>query len=146
MYKNILVPVDGSSTSLNALREAVKLATEQKATLRLVHFVNELPYPVSGEMYVDLDLLQRASREAGQAVLDKAVQIAREAGLPAETQLFDSHGMHPAQLILEAARDWPADIIVIGTHGRRGLEHLLLGSVAEGVLRGATTPVLLLRG
>jgi nucleotide-binding universal stress UspA family protein len=86
--------------------------------------------------------------KTGQDILDKAGAVAREAGVSAETALIkiDTLGQRIPQMIAADAEAWPADLIVIGTHGRRGLSHLFLGSVAEGVARVASKPVLLFRG
>ncbi len=84
-------------------------------------------------------------REAGQKVLAEGERVAKAAGMRVETKLFESYGDPLADLVAKEAVDWPADLIVIGTHGRRGLRRALLGSDAEQVARHATVPVLLLR-
>jgi len=147
MYKRILVAVDGSSTSDLALQEAVKLAGESQAELRLVHVVNTV------NLNVDLGYVATAEwleviRRGGEAVVDKAAAYAKQAGVNAEVKLveIDTIGQRVPEAIAEEASAWPADIIVIGTHGRQGIHHLLMGSVAEGVMRIATVPVLLIRG
>jgi nucleotide-binding universal stress UspA family protein len=98
-------------------------------------------FPFSSEVSGDL-------AKTGQDILDKAGAVACEAGVSAETALIkiDTLGQRIPQMIVADAEAWPADLIVIGTHGRRGLSHLFLGSVAEGVARVATKPVLLFRG
>lgn len=85
---------------------------------------------------------------SGQEILRKAEAVARVAGIPVETRLIeiDTLGHRIPEVIAADAEAWPADLIVICTHGRRGLSHLFLGSVAEGVVRIATKPVLLIRG
>jgi nucleotide-binding universal stress UspA family protein len=74
--------------------------------------------------------------------------VARDAGIKAETKLIEATppGARIASMIAAEAKAWPADMIVIGTHGRRGVDHLLMGSVAEGVVRISPVPVLLIRG
>ena len=144
MYKRILVAIDGSSTSDLTLGEAIKLAKEQKAALRLVHVVDvapalEPPYPFAD--------YEKALREEGEKILATRATTAREAGIEADSKLIiiEMFGERIYDAIEEEAKDWAADLIVVGTHGRRGFRHLMLGSVAEGVIRVATKPVLLIR-
>ena len=147
MYTRILVATDGSKTSGDALEEALKLAGAG-ARLRIVHVIDS-PYAYADAWYaavsVDVDAIQRAWRGAGQAILDQAAVQAREAGVPAETALLETDGRRVSRVIVEDAERWPADVIVIGSHGHRALEQLLIGSVAEGVTRSAQVPVLLVR-
>jgi len=147
MYARILVAVDGSPTSDRALAEALTLAKEQRAALRIVHVIDTLP-PIAGLETMDISGLQKALRDAGEQVLERAQTQAAAAGVPVDSRLIDlaTAGTRIAALVCAEARSWPADLIVLGTHGRRGLDHLLLGSVAEGVVRIAPSPVLLIRG
>lgn len=147
MYKRILVAVDGSSTSDLAVQEAVKLAKEQQARLRLVHVVDVIVTDMYHEFEPPEDFFE-SIRKAGRKMLDKALELVRANGMEAETRLLeiDKLAQHVADTIATEADAWPADLIVIGTHGRRGVRHLLLGSVAERVVRCATKPVLLIRG
>ncbi len=146
MYRHILAAVDGSTTSNLALQEAIRLAKDQKAELRLVHVVDETPAYVEAPYQVAE--YQKASRQAGQKVLMTCAAAVQEAGISADTKLAFIET--PDQRIYDAIEDevehWPADLVVIGTHGRHGFRRLLLGSVAEGVIRVATKPVLLVRG
>ncbi len=148
MYKRILVAVDGSDTSNLALREAVRLAAEQQALLRLVHVVDETPAYMAVEAPYQVAQYQEALREGGKQVLTICAAAARQGGREVETSLIiiDNLGESMGDAIEKEANDWAADLIVVGTHGRRGFRHLLLGSVAEGVIRVATKPVLLIRG
>ena len=146
MYKRILVAVDGSDTSDLALREAIKLAKDQKAVLRLVHVVDvTVAYMVVEYSITGLD---KAFREAGEKILATRATTVREAGVDSDSKLIviEKIGQHIYDMIENEAKKWPADLIVVGTHGRRGFRHLMLGSVAEGVIRVATKPVLLIRG
>jgi len=146
MYQRILIAVDGSELSNHALREAIALAQNQHAALRIVHVVDEVTLNWEGE-YVDLLEIMESFRESGQRILENAQNIAREAGMEHEAKLLEiqTFGHRISDMILEEARDWPADLIVVGTHGRRGLHAVLLGSVSDGILRRATVPVLLVR-
>jgi len=146
MYQRILVSIDGSATAERALQEAIKLA-DGKAQLRLVYVVEEA-YPLDAEGYafIDYAALQEAVRKTGERTLAQAAKNVRRSGITAETALLDSPGERIASLIDGEAMSWKADLIVIGTHGRSGLSRLFLGSVAEEVVRGASVPVLLVRG
>lgn len=145
MYKKILVPIDGSASAQRGLDEAIKLAKESGAALRLVHAVNEyfidsgFGMPMIATQWID------ALREGGAAILNAAAAKVRDHGLKPETVLLDQLGTRVADLILNQAKEWPADLIVMGTHGRRGLSRLAMGSDAEMVLRLTPVPVLLIR-
>lgn len=147
MYKKILVAVDGSRTSELALSEAVKLAKEFAAQLRIVHAVEEVSLNWD-EGNANPAELWAALVQAGRNLLDKAGAFAAAAGVPADSRLIEIEtlGRRIPQAIADEAESWPADLIVVGTHGRRGISHVFLGSVAEGVARVATRPVLLIRG
>lgn len=146
MYQRILVPIDGSATAERALQEAIKLA-DGKAQLRLLHVVEEV-YPLDAEGYafIDYDAIREAARSSGERYLTKASAVAQQAGATVETLLLEAEGERVAGVIEAEAGNWDADMIVIGTHGRSGFSRLLFGSVAEGVVRGASIPVLLVRG
>ena len=145
MYQRILVPIDGSATSERALREAIGLAAG-KAQLRLVYVIEEVyPLDAEGFAYIDYESLQQAMRSTGKRTLAQAAEKVRLSGITAETALLDMPGERVASVIDNEALSWKADLIVIGTHGRAGLSRLLLGSVAEDVVRGASVPVLLVR-
>lgn len=146
MYKHVLVAVDGSDTSNLALQEAMKLAKEQQAALRLVHVVDETPTYMTMDTAFALGDFQKAMREAGQKMLATCAAKARQAGVEVDTKFIVLQTQRICDAIIEEAKRWPADLIVIGTHGRHGFNHLLLGSVAEGVIRLATSPVLVIRG
>jgi nucleotide-binding universal stress UspA family protein len=147
-HKRILVAVDGSSTSDAALKEALGLAKQGDEAVRIVH-VTDSPYSYPDIMYGhipgDLEEVHRAWRKAGQEVLDSAVQQAQQACVKVEPVLMESKGERVTSAIVQEAKAWNADLIVVGTHGRRGLDRLLLGSVAEGVARTAPVTVLLVR-
>lgn len=147
MYERILVAIDNSSTSDKALEEAIKLALVHKAILRLVHVVDTAVMDVDNGGLVSMHEILPALRQGGESLLKQSEVRAREANITAETALLETLGVtRVATEIVEAAKKWPADLIVLGTHGRRGFVHLLLGSVAENVVRMAATPVLLIRG
>jgi nucleotide-binding universal stress UspA family protein len=146
MYKKILVPVDGSATSTLGLNEAIRIAKCVGGQIRLVHFVNEfvLDYVYgSGGYAMDvIDLL----RKGGRSVLERARATVQEQGITPECVLRESMGGRAADLIFTDAAEWGANLIVMGTHGRRGLARVAMGSDAEEVVRSTTVPVLLVRG
>jgi nucleotide-binding universal stress UspA family protein len=148
MYKRILVAVDDSKPAEGALREALELAKIASAELRVIHAV-ESPYAYPESWYTevreDLESLRRVWRQAGLRVLERAEALARQAGLAVETALIELDGRRVSGVIVDDAARWHADLVVVGTHGRHGVEHLLLGSVAEAVARAAATSVLLVR-
>ena len=149
MQKQILVAVDGSAMSNAALKEAIELARERQAKVRIVHVVDSpYAYPdvLYGQFAADLEVVRNAWREAGQKVLDQAVAAARDGGVDSESALLESDSKRLSTVIVEEAQRWGADLIVVGTQGRRGLEGIWLGSVAEGVARTAPVSVLMVRG
>jgi len=143
MFKRILVPVDGSATSNKALIQALQLARECGAIVRLVHAVDELVYV---GVYEYSPNLMDVVREAAQKVLADALDIAKSAGIEADTRLVDEPGQRLGDTVAREATQWGADLIVLGTHGRRGFSRIVLGSGAEQVIRGAPVPVLIIRG
>lgn len=148
MYKHILVAYDGSEVSDLALGEAIELALALKSELRLVNVVDAALLFDWNTDFVDVVELENNLVAEGKKILDKAMSICKAAGVEAETKLAkaDHYDVRVMDLIQREAAAWPADLVVIGTHGRRGFSHLMLGSVAEGVIRTAQTPVLLVRG
>ena len=145
MYKRILVPIDGSDTANLALREAIALAKIHDSTLRLFHVV-DLTAAYSSLNAPHLAERQSVLQAEGQKVIDDGSTPAHAAGIKSDSKCITSFDKQIHDLIEEEARRWPADLIVIGTHGRRGIRRLLLGSVAEGLSRISSKPMLLIRG
>jgi len=145
MYGKILVPVDGSEASMWGLNEAIKIAKNQGSTLRLVHVVNEYILDCTYSPGIYSTNLIESLRKGGRTILDVAEAAVRRQGITPECVLLESIGGAAADLILTQAKEWPADLIVMGTHGRRGLLRVAMGSDAEQVVRAATVPVLLVR-
>jgi nucleotide-binding universal stress UspA family protein len=143
LYRRILVPVDGSLISWHGLREAIRLAKDQRAALRLVHIVDETMMLGAVELGVDPTPLLAALGRDSRALLERARRTAARRGIHVETAMRESTAFSAADAILEEANEWCADLIVMGTHGRRGIRRLFLGSNAEQVLRVARPPVLL---
>lgn len=144
MYQRILIATDGSKTSEPALLEAIRLARNLNAQLRVVYVVDEA-YILGGAEFVDRTAIERAWVKTGQQALERAQQLASAEHLAIETRLLETEvlGENVADAIIQEARHWPADLIVAGTHGRKGLRHLLLGSIAEGMIRASPVPILL---
>ena len=147
MYARILAAIDGSEPSMRAYREALRLAADQHAALRVAHVIDLgiALAPWAEGALIDYETLEAAIRASGARILETAVAEARTAECEAEPVLLETDVDNPAAEILAEATRWGADLIVMGTHGRHGLAHLILGSVAEGVVRRASVPVLLLR-
>ncbi|RQR47783.1 universal stress protein [Burkholderia sp. Bp9126] len=143
MYSNILVALDGSETSSRALEAALTLASESGARLTPVYVVDFLA-PAYDALGYDPSILIDAFREEGLRVTDDAAKRMAARGVPGAPRIVDvDAGEDIAHRILSAARQIGADLVVMGTHGRRGFRRLVLGSVAERVLRGAACPVLM---
>jgi len=145
MYQRIFVPVDDSETSNLALAEACKLAKETGAQVRMVHVVDLAQFGWGGTEFLDASELQKSVKEAGEQVLSQAHEKARALGMEPECKILESWGDKIASVLLEDANAWGADLVVMGTHGWTGVMHLLMGSVAEGLLKLSDVPVLLVR-
>jgi len=145
VYANILVPLDGSATSERGLQEAINLAKALKSRLHLLHVIDEYPLMVEMSSYASFDQMRQAMRDYGSQQLAGAQRAAAEQGLDAQTHLEETSGGRVAEAILAQAQTLGCDLVVMGTHGRRGLRRTLLGSDAELVLRGSSVPVLLVR-
>lgn len=146
MYQRILVPVDGSPTSARGLDEAISIAKLTRGRLRLFHVIDELSFALAMDAYSGfagdwLDIL----RKKGRNLLEEGKAVAQAAGVEADVVLCDTFSRSVHEEVSEEARRWSADLIVIGTHGRRGVGRFVMGSSAEYILRYATVPVLLVR-
>lgn len=144
MFKHILIPVDGSPTSMTAVAKAAGLAKAFGSQVTAVYVVD--PYPFTGVgadfAYGQSQYMNAATAEANTA-LDAARRAMEEAGVPVNTVIGEGHAVHDG--ILQALESTGADLIVMGSHGRRGLEKLVLGSVTQRVLGAVHTPVLVVR-
>ena len=146
MYTRILVPVDGSPTSNRGLDEAIKLAQLTGATLKLLHVIDLLAIAMTPEAGAALTAqMVELLTEGGKTILADAKTRVQAAGLEAETKLADSLAVRVCDQVIDEAQRWKADLIVIGTHGRRGVGRLMIGSDAEQIVRRALVPVLLVR-
>lgn len=145
MYHQILVPLDSSYTSQASLKEAQRFALELHAKIRLVHVVDLAQFAWNGNELAHLSEFGHTLYQMGKQILNEAALLFSQAGLEAEASLLESWEGSPAKAIIEESRNWGADLIVMGTHGYSGLTHMILGSVAESVVRHARVPVLLIR-
>lgn len=144
MYAKILVPVDGSEASTLALNEAVQIAKEHGSKLRLLHVV-KAPMVDYGFSTADSSwrTIVASLCEIGKGILNKAEMVGRECGLNPECMLFESLDESAAHVILDQAKQWPADLIVMGTHPR--CASIGVGSDTAEVLCESPIPVLLVR-
>lgn len=140
----ILVPVDFSANSDRALHYAATLAGQVGASVELLHVVEDFTYGVLSEVYVPNmpDMMQETINSAVERLASLKASVFPH-GSDVETVAY---GGRPAPTIVEYAKAGGFDLIVMGTHGRTGLPHLFMGSVAEQVLRAASCPVLTVRG
>jgi nucleotide-binding universal stress UspA family protein len=146
VYKRILVPVDGSSAANLGLREALQLARQHGASVCLFYAVDESFVTSAGVAVMSPDELSKAFRDAGREILAKAEALARRRGVRARAVLGEPGTGPVADAIIREAKRCKADLIVMGTHGRRGVRRLVMGSDAEQVLRETPVPVLMVRG
>lgn len=145
MYKNILIAVDGSTAAQRGLAEGLHLAKATGGRVMLVHVVNAMLLESEIASTAYYQALAEAFRKEGLEILENAALATREAGVSFEQKLIEKIGAHASDEIVTAAKDWRADLIVLGTHGRRGLNRLVMGSDAEQVLRSSPVPVLMVR-
>ncbi|CAM3594078.1 universal stress protein [Polaromonas hydrogenivorans] len=144
MFKHILVPVDGSLTARHAIDKAVAIAVAFRSAVTVIYVID--PYAFSGVgadfSYGQAEYLSAATAEADQAI-SAARQVFEANGLLIQGSVVEGHSVY--QAILDAAESINADLIVMGSHGRRGLEKLVLGSVTAQVLSHAHLSVLVVR-
>jgi len=145
MYSRILCPIDGSPTSERGLAEAIRLARDQKARLRLLYVIDAHLVALDPYGTINVGDLIDASRAFGNELLEKAGAAARAEGIEVEAATIDTLAGPVGDLIARDARDWDAKLIVMGTHGRRGVRRVVMGSDAELVVRMSPVPVLLVR-
>ena len=145
IYKRILVPVDGSPTSVAGLKEAVKLAKSLRAKLCLLHVVDETIVLNTPDGGINLEPILDGMKRGGKRLLRRAEKLASALGVKPDSELRESAGARVADVIVERTKRLRSDLIVMGTHGRRGVSRMLMGSDAELVIRNAPVPVLLVR-
>lgn len=148
MYKKIFVAIDNSPTAQKALEEAIALATSLKVDICVAFVADEsglLQHGMGLGSYINVDQIKLEMQQAGNAMLDAAVAKAAAAGCSAERVLVESANRRVAEAISDAAQIWGADLLVVGAHGVRGFERLLVGSVAENLTRISPLSLLIVR-
>lgn len=144
MFKHILVPVDGSPAALNAVDKARAIACAFRSSVTLIYVID--PYAFTGMgadfSYGQSEYLRAATVEANEAI-GAARQVFEAQGMFVKGSVVEGHSVY--QAILEAAEALEADLVVMGSQGRRGLDKLILGSVTAQVLSHAHLPVLVVR-
>lgn len=144
MYETVLFPTDGSDPSLQALDHALDIAGRYDAAVHALYVVDTTyPYGDFDGSSIDPEPLFDALREEGERTLERIEERTDDAGVSFVGEVRESGSVHRA--ILEYAEEQGADLIVMGTHGRRGLDRWILGSVTERVVRTADVPVLTVR-
>ena len=139
-FQKILIAVDDSPPAAHAAEVGIELARSLGGSVALIYVIDPAQ-TVAPEIWVPAAELVKAAEQDGKRLL---AEFRSRANLQTPPLEFVVAGK-PATEIVKAANEWPADIIVVATHGRRGLNHLLLGSVAEEVMRHAACPVLVVR-
>lgn len=146
IYQRILAAVDGSDISKAAVQEAIRLASVLKSTLRIISVAEEYTGYVEG-LPVDIDAYRQSIQDNARKILADMTAIANHAAITFETKLIEINVQDVVpEKIIEYANNWQAELIVIGTHGRRGFNRVMMGSVAESVARLSNVPVLLVHG
>jgi len=145
LYKRILVPIDGSEPAERGLVEAIRLAARLDARLHVLHVVDANPAVVDAARASDREKLLVSMRAVGTELLGRAQLLASAAGVAADPAMRETTSQRVADLVIDEARLAGCDLIVMGTHGRRGISRLAMGSDAEAVVRESAVPVLLVR-
>lgn len=145
MYKRILVPIDGSPPSDLGCREAIRFAKTLGSEIHFLNIVDPRLLFAEVTSTVGPQELLEIWRAGGERLVAQAVAAAAAAGVSADAAVRCDPGMRVCDEILEEARREDADLIIMGTHGRRGVGRLWLGSDAEHVLRLSPVPVLVVR-
>lgn len=149
MYRHIFIAIDDSETSQKALAEAIVQAKAHGATLEIAHAIDVQfvhLFHAGGMTTTRASEISEALVSGAEALLGTALQQAEAAGVQATIRLLEGHGQHADDLLAEAIEHAGADLLVVGSHGRRGVRRLLLGSVAENLVRKVGVSVLIVRG
>ncbi len=147
MYERILVAVDGGPSSELAIAQAVGLAKQLQAEVKVLFVVDDSELFFE-HAYIDPNEIVNGMISVGQKALATAARRFENAGVRCLTELAEKP-VSPGNIsgtIVNHADQWPADLIIMGTHGRRGMRRVIMGSVSEGVISKSTKPVLLIRG
>ena len=149
MYKNLVVAIDGSNTSYKALRHAVQIACNSGSKITLVNIANPTEYMALAPEFLQEDSYEATALANAEQTLNKAEELAKSLGatdVERHITVSVKGARDMAQQLVDFAGQNQADLLVLGTHGRTGLMHLLMGSFAETVMRQTTLPLLIIRG
>lgn len=144
MYRKILCPIDGSMASNKGVAEAINLAKNQGAELRFFHVIDQYVPVIDGVGSLPQVNVYDVLFKNAENVIEQAQNQAKKLGLDTEAEIAETLGGNPATEIIKEAESWSADLIIMGTHGLRGFNRLVMGSDAENVVRTSAVPVLLL--
>jgi len=146
MYQHVLISVDDSHTSGKALEKAIEICKATGAALEIVHAVDESIFShIRETTLIDKGAALKAVLLEGKETLARAVEVATDAGLTPKSQLLSSDSLHAADQVAAHVAKSDADLLIVGSHGRRGIQRMLLGSVAEKLLRKVEISVLVVR-
>ena len=148
MYQRIMVAIDDSFATSNVLATAIEMAKLSAASLAICHAVDETLFAQKmGEIMLSnsVSAIENNLRGEAKAFLEQAAEVARTAGVAVETRLIASEAKQVADMLAEAASEWRADLLVVGSHGKRGLDRFFVGSVAGRLVQKARTSLLLVR-
>ncbi|WP_115710606.1 universal stress protein [Legionella sainthelensi] len=149
MYKNIMLALDWSNKISDSLvEEVIKLTKAQNSNVRIIHVIDESFINYGGPPFDYVSIIASWREDSEKLLNSAAKKIISQSPTKVDTLVLELKPLQGrvAEVIVEAAKEWPADLLVIGTHGRRGFSRFFLGSVAENIVRIAATPVLLVRG
>jgi nucleotide-binding universal stress UspA family protein len=139
----ILLAIDDSKFSEAAIQQLIAQASPPGTEVRVLHVIEPVPlYPDSQTWGAELAAVQEAQREEGKGLVARAAEKLRRAGFNPTTVVEEGN---PKIVILDAAREWRPDLILLGSHGRKGLDRFLMGSVSEAVARHAPCSVEVVR-
>ena len=141
MYKRIVVPTDGSEVSMEAVNHAIYIAKKLNSEIYAIYVVDISPF-VGLPMEGSWEMITEVLREEGEEILKKVKELGEKEGVEIKTKMLDGI---PAEEIVRFAKEKNADLIVMGTTGKTGLERILLGSVAERVIKTSPCPVLVVK-
>lgn len=145
MYHKIMVPVDESAAAKRALKEAIMLAKLCNSVIRVVNVIDQAQFSWGGVGILPSEEVRKAIQTASEQGVREAQAILDQSGIQYEIEVIESIGDKIADLLIREATEHEVDLLVMGTHGFSGFMHVLMGSVAEGVLRQSDIPVMLLR-
>ena len=149
MYERIMIAVDESFMTGQVMESAIELAKATGAQVAICHAIDETIFAqreVAMMLPNSVGKSEARLRLGAEGFLGRLLEVARAAGVKAEIKLVESEQKHVSDMLIDAAAEWQADLLVVGTHGRRGIERFFVGSVAERLVRKAQTSLLLVRG